>query len=74
MSEDCGGAIGLASQGGDGRRHGRPPARGLVHVWSTGHRTEWLATSSVCIVAQVADGILGKQARVENPDKDEVLR
>jgi hypothetical protein len=46
----------------------------VVHVWSTRHRTR--AGSTVCNGASFAPGreaILQKQARVQNPDKDEVL-
>ena len=47
----------------------------LVHVWSTRHRTERFATvSSGTSFAQVACAILGKQARAQIPDKDEILQ
>jgi hypothetical protein len=45
----------------------------LVHVWSTCHRNRAVAAvSSGSSFAQVAGAILGKQGRVENPDKEEV--
>jgi hypothetical protein len=46
----------------------------LVHVWSTRHRNRAVRNGRQrCIVAQVADVILGKQAPVQNPDKDGLL-
>jgi hypothetical protein len=50
-----------------------PGERCLVHVWSTCHRNRAVrAASSGASFEQVAGAILGKQARVQNPDKDEV--
>jgi hypothetical protein len=52
-----------------------PPrcASRVVHAWSTCHRSRAVHSGRQrCIVAQVADAILRKQARVQNPDKDEV--
>ena len=47
----------------------------LVHVWSTRQRNRAVRSGlQPCIIAQVADAILAKQARVENPDKDAVPR
>jgi hypothetical protein len=46
---------------------------GLVSSGPHAIGTEWYATvSSGTSFAQVADGILREQARVQNPDKDEV--
>ena len=46
----------------------------MVHVWSTRHRNRAVRNGRQrCIVAQVADVILGKQARAQNPDKDGLL-
>jgi hypothetical protein len=43
----------------------------MVHVWSTCQRNRAVRSGlQRCIIAQVADAILAKQARVENPDKD----
>jgi hypothetical protein len=48
-------------------------ALGLVHVWSTSHRTRAVRNGlQRYVVAQVADAILGRQAPGQNPDKDEV--
>jgi hypothetical protein len=47
---------------------------GLVHVGPHASGAERFATvSSGPSFAQVADPILGKQARVQNPDKDALL-
>src|SRR5215218_8883199 len=67
------GGVCLASQGP--RRGAPPPAdgAGLVHVWSTGHRSPAVHNVSCgTSFAQVAGAIQGKQARVQNPDKDAV--
>jgi hypothetical protein len=45
----------------------------VVHVWSTPHRNRAVPNSHQrYIVAQVYGASLRKQARVQNPDKDEV--
>jgi hypothetical protein len=50
-----------------------PSAPGLVHVWSTRHRNGAVRNGLLrYIVAQVADAILRKRARMQNPDKDKV--
>ena len=45
----------------------------MVHVWSTRHQNRAVSNGlQRCIIRQVANAILRKPARVENPDKDEV--
>jgi hypothetical protein len=46
---------------------------GLVHVWSTIHRSRAVRSGPQrCILVQVAGGILRIQCRAQNPDKDEL--
>ena len=46
-----------------------------VHVWSTPHRNRAVRNGlQRYLLVQVADAILGKQAQVQNPDKDEFIQ